>query len=259
MLDSKRAGSGFVTPPPGDVTAPSGDVTASPGDVRAPRRDVTAPPRDETALPDNAVAPPRDLEVVSGVSDTFSMIHDSNVLEGFHSPNQYELLSEASITDVEDSSGWIPEFRNNAHSRRHRPQYCSSPKASKINVVIGMGQDSSSTAYKPLNQVKVIIGKGPISSVQAECFRQKESSDRDTNKIVTGVFVSRFKPQMTAAQVDRYVQLHFGENVKSEKLRTRFNTYSSFYIRADRKLRELFLNSQAEQIWSSGLLVKPFS
>jgi hypothetical protein len=189
--------------------------------------------------------------------------YDSDILEAFDTSNQYELLSEASITDDEDSI-WIPDFVNKPSSRRtHRSENQShnissfSQKTSRISVVINRGLDTSSTIYKQPNQV--LIGKGPSSSVQAEFYKQKDVSDCSTDNTVTGVFVSRFKPQMTAARLDQYVRLHFGVNVKSEKLRTRFNSYSSFYIRADRKLREVLLNSQAEHIWSRGLLVRPYS
>ena len=105
----------------------------------------------------------------------------------------------------------------------------------------------------------VIIGKGPGSSVQVNPRRQKSQFVNKSERPVTGIFVSRFKPRMTSSQVDNYVRLHFGVNVRSEKLQTKYKSYSSFYIRADRKLRNVFLNPQAESIWSSGLLVKPYS
>ena len=105
---------------------------------------------------------------------------------------------------------------------------------------------------------EVRIGKGPTSSLQADTQARTHFPRNDTTKEVTGIFMTRFKPKITANQVDNYINLNFGVEVKSEKTRTRYDTYSSFYIRADRPLRDMFLNQQGVQIWSSGLLVKPY-
>ena len=173
--------------------------------------------------------------------------------------NRFEILSEASMTGDDDSL-YVPDYSSRKRIHRSNDAHCSTPKVSKIDVIIGHGQNKHSVIPKQSLTNQFIIGKGPGTSVQAHSQRQKTHVAKDSDiKPVTGIFVSRFKPHMTSSQVDNYVRLHFGVHVRSEKLQTRYKSYSSFYIRADRKLRELFLKAQAESIWSSGLLVKPYS
>ena len=67
--------------------------------------------------------------------------------------------------------------------------------------------------------------KGPTFSLQAETLARTHFPRKNTTTEVTGIFVIRFKPKITANQVDNYIQLHFGVEVKSEKLRTKYDTY----------------------------------
>ena len=75
------------------------------------------------------------------------------------------------------------------------------------------------------------------------------------NRHITGVFVSRHSPTTTVGQLRQHIKSELRCECQPQKLKARFNTYSSFFIPADRKLRSALLDSQ---MWPVGSLIKPF-
>jgi hypothetical protein len=75
------------------------------------------------------------------------------------------------------------------------------------------------------------------------------------NKTCIGVFVSRLTPKTTTQQIDRHLLKELSINVKSEKLKTKYNTYSSFLIRCDGADRSRLLDTE---MWPVNVLIKPF-
>ena len=67
--------------------------------------------------------------------------------------------------------------------------------------------------------------------------------------------MTRLSSRTTTQQVERNVHVETGLTVRAEKLDTRYNTYCSFYIKGDRRLRDQLLSAD---IWPEGTLVKPF-
>ena len=75
------------------------------------------------------------------------------------------------------------------------------------------------------------------------------------NRTCTGLFVTRLHAKTKEAELEKYIWLNSGYNIKAEQLQTRYNTYSSFFIRADKKLRDALMDPD---IWPPKSMVKYF-
>ena len=106
------------------------------------------------------------------------------------------------------------------------------------------------------NREQLIYGKGRHSSIKAAVNTRPESQNMPKqNRVITGVFVTRLHPDSTCRQLELHIKRETSLTVRPERLNTRFNTYSSFYIRADKNTRQLLMDSN---LWPSGALIKPF-
>ena len=75
------------------------------------------------------------------------------------------------------------------------------------------------------------------------------------NRSVTGVFITRLNPRLTSRQIESFIKRETGLKVRPEKLETKYDSYSSFYIPGDSQLRSMLLDAS---LWPSGALLKPF-
>ena len=75
------------------------------------------------------------------------------------------------------------------------------------------------------------------------------------NKIISGVFLSRLDPGVTARQLQLHIKHETGIECKPEKLKTKFGGYSSFFIRSQGYSRSTIMDPS---LWPVGTLVKPF-
>ena len=70
------------------------------------------------------------------------------------------------------------------------------------------------------------------------------------------IFVSRLNPSLSVDKVNDFVRGIIGdETCTVEKLKTKFDSYASFYISCDGKFRDKILDPD---MWESGVLVRPF-
>ena len=70
------------------------------------------------------------------------------------------------------------------------------------------------------------------------------------------IFVSRLDPEMTVAKAKEFVShIVGGAGCVVEKLKTKYNTYASFYVSCDFGHRDVLLDAD---MWESGVLVRPF-
>ena len=72
---------------------------------------------------------------------------------------------------------------------------------------------------------------------------------------VTGLFVTWLDPQTTEKKLQACIKGETGEVLHPERLKTKYWDYSSFYIRADRTIQNILLNSY---LWPKGALIKLF-
>lgn len=97
----------------------------------------------------------------------------------------------------------------------------------------------------------VIHGKGePSLSMPARTNKQSKP-----NRTCTGLFVTRLQRRTTPEQLERQLYLASGYKIKAEKLETRHDSYSSFYIRADRTLRDALMDPD---VWPANSMVRLF-
>jgi hypothetical protein len=104
---------------------------------------------------------------------------------------------------------------------------------------------------------RIIFGTGSGSGVKASQVDTRFNLQRQPrpNRTCTGVFVTRLNPRTTTRQLELHVRNATGHTVRVEKLNARFNTYSSFYIRADRRMRGTLLDAS---VWPKGCMIKPY-
>ena len=102
----------------------------------------------------------------------------------------------------------------------------------------------------------VVFGRGFSTNIRSVGKPSKHSTATKQNqRRITGVFLTRLAPKTSAAQVALHVRKETGLTVRPEKLETKYNTYSSFYIPGDQRCRdELF----CKDLWPMGSLLKPF-
>ena len=86
-------------------------------------------------------------------------------------------------------------------------------------------------------------------------LRAAPSKNSYGNKTITGVFVTRLDSRTTSWQLESHIKQETGLLVKVEKLRTKYDSYTSFYIRCENRIREQLL---CPYIWPSGSMVKPY-
>ena len=82
-----------------------------------------------------------------------------------------------------------------------------------------------------------------------------QKTAKSMNRTCTGVFVTRLKPHTTSSNVEAFLRQELGLSVKAEKLQTRYNTYSSFYIACSGYNRAKLIDGT---VWPKGSLIKPF-
>ena len=135
------------------------------------------------------------------------------------------------------------------------PKIRSSGKVS-VALPTKPASDSNSVSqdHSPQRRDQVVFGKGHSGSLHVVQPARSQGSGSQTkpNRQCTGIFVSRFSPHTTTSQIQQHVRRETGMSVWAEKLETRFNTYSSFFIRSDRRLRDQLM---LPDIWPEGFFL----
>ena len=101
----------------------------------------------------------------------------------------------------------------------------------------------------------VIIGNGHSTKLKAVNQHRNQRTAPTSNRTVTGVFVSRLAPKTTPSHVERQIKHETGLEIRAEKLETRYRDYSSFYVRGDKRIRDIVMDPG---LWPSGTLIKHY-
>ena len=102
----------------------------------------------------------------------------------------------------------------------------------------------------------VIYATGSTMDIKAaHGSNPRKDSGPHRNRTVTGVFITRLNPRLTSRQIESFIKRETGLKVRPEKLETKFDSYSSFYIPGDGHIRSMLLDGS---LWPSGALLKPF-
>ena len=113
---------------------------------------------------------------------------------------------------------------------------------------------SSKSKDNKQNKDSLIIGASKSTKLKA--VRQvRQNGVTNQSRKCTGLFVSRLSPHTTPRQISNEVYSISGHRVTSEKIKTKYDYYSSYYIKCEKNIRESLLDCK---LWPEGVLVKPF-
>jgi hypothetical protein len=126
------------------------------------------------------------------------------------------------------------------NTRARRPQEEQRPQQQKMS-------------YTRSSKENIIIGSGPATSLRAATHNSKSDQQSNPNRSCSGIFLSRLHPRTTIKQIETHLHTITGNKLYVMKIETRFDTYASFFIRADRHVRNTLLDPC---VWPNGSLVK---
>ena len=101
----------------------------------------------------------------------------------------------------------------------------------------------------------VMVGCGTAPGLQVARRGGFRNQNSGNNRQCTGIFVTNLHPKTTSQQLDTFIRRETGLKMVSEKLQTRFSTYSSFYIRSDQRNRSMLMDPY---LWPEDCKVKPY-
>ena len=107
-------------------------------------------------------------------------------------------------------------------------------------------------------QDEVLHGTGSGTGLKAVPPKNQHGNQRDRDTKVshiTGLFVSRLDPKTSARQVQSMIKRETGMSAQPERLPTKFDTYSSFYIRGDKFMQDTLM---CADLWPKYTLVKRY-
>jgi hypothetical protein len=210
------------------------------------------------------------LPITSQSSD--ELPHPENSVERHHSDydssdTDSSLSNNSSITDVVSDNTYA-QVVTNAATRKAPPVrsriYQNTDKRkrySQYDLQVSHTSPHSKGNSNTRDQQKTRQHKNsPIQgSSTAPGLRTINNQRPDTyssaNKSCTGVFITRFTSHTSPANIETYVRHEAGLSVKAEKLPTKYNSYSSFYIPCSGQIRTKLLDGS---IWPRRSLIKPF-
>jgi hypothetical protein len=106
--------------------------------------------------------------------------------------------------------------------------------------------------------VQMVVGTGTFSNIRGANMRPISSRlpiKPKNNQTATGLFVTRLSPRTTTRQLILHLRRETGYSIYPEKLATKYDTYSSWYIRANSQCMRDLLNPS---LWPKNTLVKPY-
>jgi hypothetical protein len=141
-------------------------------------------------------------------------------------------------------------FTSNKQDRPNvsKPQTNQQKSLNNLNNNVQTNENSVTN-----KNTRVTLGTGSAPGLRV--VSNPKSVKGTDNKSCTGVFITKFIPSTTSNQLESYVKSEMGVHVRAEKLQTKYDSYSSFYIRCSGQLRTSLLDGRN---WPTGSLVKPY-
>ena len=193
-----------------------------------------------------------DHDIIANDSD--SAAPESDCLSQTYTVVDEVLCSDSEHTHMDTLDNIVEDERDNAPRRpRSNPPKDKSSISSRHEEHIVRGNGHSSV-IRAAQQQSHKLGRSYRDAVLSRAERPR-SDPYETGKTATGIFITRLEPKTTAAHVAVQVRKESGLTVRPEKLATRHASYSSFYIRGNRRCQAQLLNAD---LWPKGALVKPF-
>ena len=99
----------------------------------------------------------------------------------------------------------------------------------------------------------MVIGSAKSTTLTIRASQRARSTVADNDRC--GLFITRLHANTSEGELNEYVRKIAGCRVRTQKLKTKFNTYSSFYIPLARGSWGILLRAS---IWPQGVLIKEF-
>lgn len=163
--------------------------------------------------------------------------------------------SHQPMFNMEESFPPVPHESTSYREKKHSKEivHCN-PES---NVAAGAILDFSSVNKPP--QWHKVQPKIPYQAKMKKTAVKIGSSKSNNNlKVVkklryANIFVSRFTPEITESNISTYVQENFNILAKVTKVKTRYDTYSSFHVNCQCEDPEVLIKPD---MWPDGTLIK---
>ena len=140
-----------------------------------------------------------------------------------------------------------PQRGANKQNRRPRYKNFAIPESSLVHDA----GPRNSQRHDPKDDHNLVI-HGSAKNTDLETVPARKNTGPVT---CMGVFVSRLSTSVKATQVRKYIKRHTGLSVKIERLKTKYNNYSSFFIPVTEPDRSKLLNPE---VWPTQCIVKKY-
>ena len=100
-----------------------------------------------------------------------------------------------------------------------------------------------------------MIGCGNAPGLHVARRHNPRQQTTGYNRACTGIFVTNLHPRTTSQQLELFIKRETGLRVSAERLKTRYSTYSSFYLPGDQHVRSRLLDPY---LWPEDCKVKPY-
>ena len=184
--------------------------------------------------------------------DSSGDMSDGPTADYFQSSSDYETRSEAACSLVSDTSTAISArtWPKNRHLVDSSPNGEHGQWQQRRKSRRHEQETKKHASYRD-----VLIGRGLEGSLKPAPAQRYGTPVAAGNPIVTGIFITRLDQRTTPRMLQMHIKAETGLSVRAEKLRTKYSTYSSYYIRCDKKVRQDLLSPY---IWPKGILFKEF-
>ena len=163
--------------------------------------------------------------------------------------SSYEVIDSISNSDSSSTYADVLASHNGAWTQVS-PRHQRKPKSSQVKAASQVHDKQTPSRHGD----QVLIARGHSGSLRAVPTKGTKQS-HSFARTITGIFVSRLDQSTSAAQVAVFIQKETGLTVRPEKLATKYEAYSSFYIKGNKRTQDTLLDVN---LWPRGTLMKPF-
>ena len=145
----------------------------------------------------------------------------------------------------------IPRIKSRVYTRTSNANQNNSTKGQQKRHL----KNADPSVPSQQKHLQVVFGSGHSNVLKAALKTTRQNNSNSNNRECIGVFLSRFAPKTTVKAIAQHISSETGLTVQPEKLITRYSSYSSFFIRANKQVRATLLYPD---LWPTRTLLKPY-
>jgi hypothetical protein len=151
------------------------------------------------------------------------------------------------------SGVWSTQTDRSKQKGKHVQSEAAAGHQTRQHNAYGGGKHRSHREQKQRGN-QTVIASGNFNGLHA--VRKHEPKEvPNPNRRVTGVFITRLHPRTTEKKIAQHVRQETNLKVTPQKLKTKYEHYSSFYIQCDNVERRMMMDPN---LWPQGTLLKPY-